>query len=95
MDPERGKDSAEQEDNSDNGVTKVTSVGETQNAIVYPNVFWTSCVSFGAALGLFLVSNSEFMWSVSPCDANNIISGRLRHGKCGRIILIWMHWLRS
>lgn len=61
MDSEKGKDSADHADNSDNVVTKVTSVGETQDAIVYPNVFWTSCVSFGVALGLFLVSNSEFM----------------------------------
>lgn len=96
MDPEKGKDSADQADNSNNAMTKVTSVGENQDSIVYPNVFWTSCVSFGVALGLFLVSNSEFMWSVSPCDANNTISGWLGHGECGgRIILIWMHWLRS
>lgn len=95
MDSEKGKDSADQADNSDNVVTKVTSVGETQDAIVYPNVFWTSCVSFGVALGLFLVSNSEFVLSFSPCDANHTISGWLGHGECGRIILIWMHWLRS
>lgn len=55
MDPEKGKDVAGQADNSDDVVTKETSGSEDQDAIVYPNVFWTSCISFGVALGLFLV----------------------------------------
>ncbi|KAK7697027.1 hypothetical protein SLS64_013983 [Diaporthe eres] len=55
MDPEKGEDVADQADNSDGVVTKETSDSEAQDAIAYPNVFWTSCVSFGVALGLFLV----------------------------------------
>lgn len=55
MDPEKCKDSADHANNSDDVVTKETSGSEVQDAIVYPNVFWTSCVSFGVALGLFLV----------------------------------------
>lgn len=55
MDPEKCKKSADQVDNSDDAVTKPSCEAETQDVIVYPNVFWTSCVSFGVALGLFLV----------------------------------------
>lgn len=54
--PQRGKDNAEQVDNGEDDRTKATSEGDAQDNIVYPNVFWTSCVSFGVALGLFLVS---------------------------------------
>lgn len=55
MDPEKGKHSADQADNIDDVVTKEPSGSAAQDAITYPNVFWTSCVSFGVALGLFLV----------------------------------------
>lgn len=57
MDPEKSNDSADQVGNSDDVVTKAPSVSEAQDAIIYPNVFWTSCVSFGVALGLFLVTH--------------------------------------
>lgn len=56
MDPEKGDDTTDPPENSDDVVTKAPSESEAQNAIVYPNVFWTSCVSFGVALALFLVS---------------------------------------
>ncbi|KAH8770844.1 aflatoxin efflux pump [Diaporthe sp. PMI_573] len=55
MDPEKDKNCTDQTDNSDDVVKKVPSDSEAQDAIIYPNVFWTSCVSFGVALGLFLV----------------------------------------
>lgn len=55
MDPEKGEDSADHANNSDDVATKETFDREAQDDIVYPNVFWTSCVSFGVALGLFLV----------------------------------------
>ncbi|POS80608.1 SGE1 [Diaporthe helianthi] len=48
-------DSAVQVDNGEDDMAKVKSGSEVQDDIVYPNVFWTSCVSFGVALGLFLV----------------------------------------
>lgn len=57
MDPEKGKTFTNQTDNSHHVVTKVPSKSEAEDAIVYPNVFWTSCVSFGVALGLFLVTH--------------------------------------
>jgi hypothetical protein len=57
MDPEKDKNCTDQTDNSDDVVKKVPSDSEAQDAIIYPNVFWTSCVSFGVALGLFLVTN--------------------------------------
>lgn len=53
MDPEKDKNCT---NNSDDVVTKAPGEHEAQDAIVYPNVFWTSCVSFGVALGLFLVT---------------------------------------
>lgn len=83
MDLENGKDSANQADNSDDVVTKATSTIETQDAVVYPNVFWTSCVSFGVALGLFLVTHRRVLRPLYTDDANDAISGRLGHGKCG------------
>ncbi|KAJ0122202.1 flatoxin efflux pump [Diaporthe amygdali] len=55
MDSEKGGNNVDLADKSDNVVTKISSGGEAQDSIVYPNVFWTSCVSFGVALGLFLV----------------------------------------
>lgn len=55
MDPEKDKNRTDQTDNSDDVVRKASCGDEAQDAIVYPNVFWTSCVSFGVALGLFLV----------------------------------------
>lgn len=57
MDPEKGRGSADLAEKSDNAVTKTPSIDEAQDAIVYPNVFWISCVSFGVALGLFLVTH--------------------------------------
>lgn len=81
MDPEKGRNSVDLADKSDNVVTKTSSAGEAQDAIVYPNVFWTSCVSFGVALGLFLVTHRRVPWSISADDANKTISGRPGHGK--------------
>lgn len=83
MDLEKDKDSANQADNSGDVVTKATSAIETQDAIVYPNVFWTSCVSFGVALGLFLVIHRQVLRPVYIDDANVAISGGLGHGKYG------------
>lgn len=57
MDPEKLKNCADQTENRDDVVAKVCSDSEAQDGNVYPNVFWTSCVSFGVALGLFLVTH--------------------------------------
>lgn len=57
MDPEKGEKCRGLTVNGDDVVTKAPSESEAHDAIVYPNVFWTSCVSFGVALGLFLVSH--------------------------------------
>lgn len=57
MDPEKDEKFREQTVNGDDVVTKAPSDSEVHDAVVYPNVFWTSCVSFGVALGLFLVGH--------------------------------------
>lgn len=80
MDPEKGEDSADHVNNSDDVVTKQIPHNEAQDAIAYPNVFWTSCVSFGVALGLFLVRQRFAPWPVSTYNANNTTLGRLGHG---------------
>lgn len=84
MDPEKSKDCTDQTDNSNDVVTKPPCGSEPHDAIVYPSVFWTSCVSFGVALGLFLVRHRRVSWPVSTDNADNTILGRLGHGKCAR-----------
>lgn len=67
----KGKDGAVQADKGEGVITKLTSENEVQDDIVYPNVFWTSCVSFGVALGLFLVSPRRDPRPAPTGNANN------------------------
>lgn len=86
MDPEKGEKCRDLTVNGDDVVTKAPSESEARDAIAYPNVFWTSCVSFGVALGLFLVGRCRIPMVYRPTMLNTIL-GRARHGEFAKSIV--------